>query len=131
MPWRRNAVTSVAAVIESIGGKLERSTSAFAGSSAVTGDAGFGVSAVWAGAGASAATFASRLRRDQRARNSSSLIRAHLHHDDAAPAPRDRHGAARVSRTPFRRGARQRIFQSRREELQASAPLRRDWRRLP
>src|SRR5260370_36814355 len=96
MPWRRNAVTSVAAVIESIGGKLERSTSALAGSSAVTGDAGFGV---WAGAGALAATFASRLRRDQRARNSSSLIRAHLHHDPAARALRDRPVAAPRLRT--------------------------------
>src|SRR5713226_7562305 len=101
MPWRRNAVTSVAAVIESIGGKLERSNSAFAGSSAVTGDAGFGVSAVWAGAGASAATFASRLRRDQRARNSSSLIRAHLHHDAAAPAPRIGAAPLALDELPF------------------------------
>ena len=38
---------------------------------------------------------ASRLRRDQRARNSSSLIRARLH-VVAAPAPPDQRGAARV-----------------------------------
>src|SRR3982074_1142470 len=96
MPWRRNAVTSVAAVIDSTGGKLDRSSSASAAFSAVADGAGSGVSAGSIVAGASTVALALRLRRDHRARNSSSLIRAHLHHDDAAPAPRGRRGAARV-----------------------------------
>ena len=86
---------SVAASIESIDGKLEISTSAFAGLSTVAGRAGFGFSTGSVGGGASTAALASRLRRDQRARNSSSLIRARPH-GNAEPAPPDRRGAARA-----------------------------------
>ena len=80
---------SVPASIESIGGKFDRSTSGAPGSStAFEGGAGLGACVGSAGGKASLPALVSRFRRDQRARNSSSLIRARLP-DDAAPAPPD------------------------------------------
>jgi len=53
---------SVAASIESIGGNLDRSTSASGGFSAAAGDAGFGITAGSVGGGTFTTAFASRLR---------------------------------------------------------------------
>jgi len=96
MPLRRNAVMSVAASIDSIGGKLDKSTSGFGGFSAVPGGGVRSCSSIGsAGSGAALPDLASCLRRDQRARNSWSLIRARLH-VVAAPAPPDQRGAVRA-----------------------------------
>src|SRR3954468_24008816 len=71
-PLRRNAVMSVSALIDSIGGRLSmsKSGSAFCAASALC-----SLTSGFASAGGSASAFAtSRLRRDQRARKSSSVI---------------------------------------------------------
>src|SRR4051812_45915858 len=70
-PARRNAAMSVSALIDSSGGKLARSNSG----SAVGFASGFGSSIAGSAVRGSASAFPiSRLRRDQRARKSSSVI---------------------------------------------------------
>ena len=90
IPLRKNSVMSVAAVIESTEGNFDRSISGSEAASAVSGDA---AAVCPGGDGACSAALDSCLRRDQRLRNSSSLIRARLP-CDGAPAPPDWRGRA-------------------------------------